>query len=522
MKIQVIQLEPYDDTVSVRDRLSFVNTDRVLLVWPRTSPSSGTKYISPLLAGRKIDLIMIQRAAARQKARLALVTSDQDVITGAAELNISTFKSAEASYRARWKQPANKVFVDRSDRPKDAPDPYDLMLAASRFKRLTRAQRRTRRLVRTITTAVLAVTLLAVGYLILPGATVTITPAKDQISANVNLVADTSLVSVDVAGGRIPAAIKNIEIQTDASIATTGKTDVPNTLGSGTVLFANQTGTPVFIPAGTVVKTLGFKPARFQTTADATVDGGVGKTVSVPIEATQDNGGPAGNVEANLIISIEGTLADSLAVRNPEPTRGGSFRQQGVVTAADYDNLLVLAREKVRQDGLAEYRLELQGSEFVAPDSVRIIEERREWTTYSAFVGDAVDTLTLTLRVRMEAIIIDEQLARQAAFANLTAKVPAGRQLSSENVNYTRVAFDGVDSAGRIKLLLSASANMVVKVDAERIRQQIAGSSVNDAINTLELQWVLDGNNPPDIRVFPPFLKRLPLLPVRIDVRIVE
>src|SRR5258706_7298582 len=110
MKIQVIQLEPYDDTVSVRDRLSFIDTDRVLLLWPRSIPSSETKHVSPLLAGRKLDLIMIQRETARHNARLALVTNDQDVILCATELNISTFKTAEASYRSNWKQPANKVF----------------------------------------------------------------------------------------------------------------------------------------------------------------------------------------------------------------------------------------------------------------------------------------------------------------------------------------------------------------------------------------------------------------------------
>src|SRR5262249_50135280 len=109
-----------------------------------------------------------------------------------------------------------------------------------------------------------------------------------------------------------------------------------------------------------------------------------------------------------------------------------------------------------------------------------------------------------------------------AAFASLTAKVPAGRQLSAENVTYTQANFEGADDKGRIKMVLSATANMVVRIDADRVRQQIAGRNVNDAINKLQLQWVLDGNRPPQIQVFPAFLGRLPLLPVRIDVRIAE
>src|ERR1700733_180183 len=119
MKLQIIQLEPYDDVISVRDRLSFVKTERVLLVWPRTST----------ILKRKLDLVLIQREAARRGARLALVTQDLDVIEYATELNISTFDTVNASNKAKWKRPRNKVFVNRADRPDNAPDAYELRVA---------------------------------------------------------------------------------------------------------------------------------------------------------------------------------------------------------------------------------------------------------------------------------------------------------------------------------------------------------------------------------------------------------
>src|SRR5262245_31430533 len=155
MKLQIIQLEPYDDVASVRDRLAFVNTERVLLVWPR---SGG-------ILKRKIDLVLIQRETARRGARLGLVTNDLDVIDHAAELQISTFESVKTSQRARWKRPLNKVFVDRSDRPGQAPDAYELMLEASRLKPLTRRQRHVQRATRIASILVLGAVLLAVIYL---------------------------------------------------------------------------------------------------------------------------------------------------------------------------------------------------------------------------------------------------------------------------------------------------------------------------------------------------------------------
>src|SRR5579859_5737137 len=163
MKLQIIQLEPYDDVVSVRDRLSFVSTDRVLLVWPRRGE----------ILKRKLDLVLIQREAARQGARLALITGDPTVIDHAAELNISTFESVRVSQRRRWKRPRSKVFIDRGDRPEDAPDAYELRELTSRLKALSPDQIQLRRTVRRIAVGTLIVFLLVVVILFVPSAEVT-------------------------------------------------------------------------------------------------------------------------------------------------------------------------------------------------------------------------------------------------------------------------------------------------------------------------------------------------------------
>src|SRR5688572_10417505 len=135
MKLQIIQLEPYDDVISIRDRLSFVSTERLLLVWPKRANARPLK--------RKLDLVLIQREAERRQTHLALVTSDAAVIEYADELNISVFRSVHAGQRGgAWKQPRNKVFIDRADQPEDSPDPFELKLIASRLRELTPAERR--------------------------------------------------------------------------------------------------------------------------------------------------------------------------------------------------------------------------------------------------------------------------------------------------------------------------------------------------------------------------------------------
>jgi len=512
MKLQIIQLEAHDDVASVRDRLSFVRAERVLLVWPRS-------VLQPIL-GRKLDLVLIQREAARRGLWLALITSDPTIIDLANDLNISVFSSTKASQRRRWKKPRSNVFVDRSSRPDNAPDPYQLMLHASRLKVLSPAQRRTRQLVRAGALVVMIVAIVSTLYLIVPGAYISLTPAQDQIDKTVTLTVDPSLTEIEVERGRIPGKLMSLDIESQASIRTTGLSDIPSTLASGTVVFMNRIESDVTIPAGTIVATPGKQPARFRTVADAVVAKGVGQTVTVTIQATDDTAGSRGNIEANLIINIEGDLARLLSVRNPEQTQGGTVREQSFVTRADVDKLAEFAQEKIRQDALAELSQRLGDNQIPVVDSIRVLNPDNATLTYSAFVGDPADTLGVSIRATVQALIIDQLAARQAALARLTTDIPPGRRLLIDTVTYKNGPITYVRDTGGATISLTASGNVAAYIDPERARQRIAGLSVDAAQDVLNRDWLLDPRYPPQITITPFFFWQLPVLPARISIEV--
>ena len=53
MKTQVIHLDPHDDLISIRDRMAWAKTPRILLVWPKR----GRVGVRPL------DLTLLRRHA---------------------------------------------------------------------------------------------------------------------------------------------------------------------------------------------------------------------------------------------------------------------------------------------------------------------------------------------------------------------------------------------------------------------------------------------------------------------------
>ena len=81
MKTQVIQLEPYDDVISIRDKMSWAKTDRILLVIPRRSK----------ILARILDIRLLQRHAELVGARLAIVTRNVHLRLIAQELEIPVF-----------------------------------------------------------------------------------------------------------------------------------------------------------------------------------------------------------------------------------------------------------------------------------------------------------------------------------------------------------------------------------------------------------------------------------------------
>src|SRR5512141_890960 len=106
MKTQIITLESHDDLISVRDRMSWAKTPRILLVWP--------KYEKVTL--RQVDLKVLQRHAVSLGAQLGLVTRTRRVREDAEALKIPVFESTGQAQRVAWLEPRRRKWTHRPPR----------------------------------------------------------------------------------------------------------------------------------------------------------------------------------------------------------------------------------------------------------------------------------------------------------------------------------------------------------------------------------------------------------------------
>lgn len=508
-RLQVLHLDPHDDAATIRDRLAFARARFVLLVWPD----------SDVPLRRKLDLLLVQRQAQRLGIALALVAADKDIVGHAEDLNISVFESIEAARRGRWKRPRDRAFIP----PRDPAAQLALADEVHRQREaalLTPEQWRRRRIVRWIAFGGVLAVLLTAVYVVLPSATVTLTPASDQVFVRVPVVADPALTDLDISNGRMPASVITLPATARVTVQASERETVGASQAQGTVIFGNTTAQPVFIPLGTVVVTGGTFPIRFETTADTTLPAGADSTVAVPIRALAEHSGAGGNVDPGAIVRVEADFADQVTVTNPNATYGGATQQRGVVTQADHDRLLVLGRQQVLQNARDALLHQLAGEQFLVPGSVQIIEERPEWTVYSAFVGDATESVSLDLRAQVQAVVVDERQARQVAYAGLGPYIRPGLEVAPDALRITRGEIEQIDPDGTVRFQMVVDGRLAVALNADAVRERIAGTSVGEAERRLQREFVLDPNRPPQIDTWPGWLRRLPVLPMRITVRV--
>ena len=238
------------------------------------------------------------------------------------------------------------------------------------------------------------------------------------------------------------------------------------------------------------------------------------------VEAREGYRGSIGNVSAGMINTIFGALAENVSVINLAPVAGGGVRSVKVVAAEDQARLLESVRIQLQSLAFEQMRLGLSDSQIIIIESIRIEEERKEWTNFSADVGTMTTELSLTMRAVISAIAIDERYGRQIALGRLGGMLPPGKTILEDASEYARGPFALSQQNGAVRFTARASGSAVAALDADALRAELAGLSLSDAKALLRAQPAISAAEPPVLNLYPPGIERMPILSIRIDLRV--
>lgn len=506
---------------------------RVALVVPPAA--DGQAY------GNTVLWQVAQRQAESQGLTVAVVTRTGRIRTAAADAGLPVFGSIQGAQTPHWEPNVSRLEYTPPAPLRDTHRPASEQRRGrltSRFRRvkLSEGDRPTASPI--VETLVLIVTLIAclgivsaVVAFVVPGASVTLAPAQEPVTARVAVTArpDVEEATIEENGIVIPARRIGQRVEAEGALQATGARSAPDLPAEGAVVFTNKRSSPVEIPVGTVVATATGSNVRFETVQPAELPGGIGARVTAPVRALEP--GPAGNVRAFGINTIEGPLAVSANVINPQGTYGGSVKQVAVVTQGDKDRLRAQLEQQVAQKAYAALGDLLEEGEFAPPETVAtiVVDE-----TYDRFTDEAADEVTLRLRLLATALAVDGKAADELAFQALGQKLPRRGRLLADSVTYNNGAAvvsqdcggdsQCVDPIPVIEFDITASGVAVLDIDPAAVRAAIQGRRPSEAVAELQRRWRLQSQ--PELSLGPdwllPILRRLdfPWLPLPVADRV--
>ncbi|MCI0554597.1 MAG: baseplate J/gp47 family protein [Anaerolineae bacterium] len=495
MKTQIITLESHDDLISVRDRMSWAKTPRILLVWP--------KYEKVTL--RQVDLKILQRHALYLGAQLGLVTRTRFVREEAEALRIPVFESTGQAQRISW--PASR----RKRLPRHAPR-KDLRAKREQVQVQEEAWR-AHPAARLGMFSVGVLSVLVLVALFIPRAQVTLSPVSATQSITMPVIANPSVDSVFITGN-IPAREKRVIVEGEHTVVVTGEGIIPQSKAKGVVVFRNLTQQSVTIPAGTIVEAARDALVRFVTLEDGIVDAGVGKTIELPVEAIE--GGIAGNLPADTLIVIEDRLGLSLSVTNPEPTTGG--RELASVQASDADrkrvkDLLLKSLDEIARE---KFRDEISAGDMLFDVSMNVSQVLLE--EYDPPAGAVGTKLTLTMQVEYSVLYASASDLTELASLALNASLPSGFRAApaSDAVTIKSATKPSISENGSARWTMSVERKIIQFVDPAQVTHLIQGYGSGSAQSRLEENLPLASS--PQISLSPSWWPWVPIVPFRISV----
>jgi hypothetical protein len=492
MKTQIITLESHDDLISVRDRMSWAKTPRILLVWP--------KYEKVSL--RQVDLKVLQRHAASLGAQLGLVSRIRRVRVDAEALHIPVFKSTGDAQRVAWPKPRRRKLKHRPPR-KDLREKRDQLMVREEAWRSYPGVR-----VLAFLAGVMAILVLVA--LFIPRARIILQPVSKMQSLVLPVVASPAVESVFITGS-VPAREKHVIVEGSQTVAVTGEGVVPQSKAKGTAEFRNLTQQDVSIPAGTIVRNR--EGVRFATTLDSEVDAGVGEMVELPIEAVE--GGIAGNLDAETITAIEGRLGLSLSVTNPEATTGGRELPSVQASDADRERVKSMLMKTLEEEARQKFEAELAPGDLPFDQTMTVSQIISE--EYDPPAGAAGTSLKLDLRLEyVSRYSAASDLAELASLA-LNASLPTGfHAADSEAVTVKPESNPTLEEDGSAKWNMRAERRIVQEIDPARVTQMVQGFGAWNVKSKLEENLPLEAA--PEVQLTPSWWPWMPIVPFRISV----
>lgn len=376
-------------------------------------------------------------------------------------------------------------------------------------------------LYRLLILAGISVAVAVVVTVVIPKATIYVTPESDELVRQVEITSSTEYPSPEPQLLHLPAEFFETDVNESGEISTLGKREL-GTKSSGMVRIFNLTPTTLNLKASTT--TLINDGKQYILNEDA---------MYIPAlsakQATAPNAGFLVRIEASgfgenynlkagdrLIVEnqVFGSKPDQLYAIVEDDILGGSSRFISEIQEMDMENakqkLIEKAMEKISQD------LKLEGK--VLPEDAYNFEVTDFSTDQN--LGTETTVYNASLKGKIKGVTFKPEELQAVVRTRVEQVLPSGNMLQSPEKDKLTFKVSGQNlEEGNMKISVYFESRMFKQVDLKDVSSNFPGSEIGSVLETLKSRPDIEDVS---VEIFPKQRKTLPILKNRLKIEIRE
>lgn len=318
----------------------------------------------------------------------------------------------------------------------------------------------------------------------LPLVTVEVRPTINNLEKNLEIICEHGLAQVRSEEKKIPLLTNMFDVSGSIKIPTTGRKRIGFTRAEGVVTFLNHQNKAVTVPTGTILKTgtgIKYKTVKAVTVPKLSVEYYMGEVLATKagraeVKIIALEAGTSGNIAKERITQFEGNDY-GLKLLHPEPTKGGSDREEMIVTQSDLDRAMMNLEVKLK--GLINEKIQNElGTDYL------VLQDLLNFQLETVQANQQVDAKAEELTVSGKMIAYGYHLLkddlRVVTKELFLAEMPKNYTLNSDSIQITDVKAQLVEDS-LLKISLQTVGQVIAQINSEDIVNQLKGQTIEYA-----------------------------------------
>lgn len=312
---------------------------------------------------------------------------------------------------------------------------------------------------------------LLAAYWFLPRAEVTLYLEPEVLAKDFTITLDPNVETPDKEKLILPARQVEVEVEGTKSRGTTGSADVGDA-AKGEVTLYNGTSNQKTFDSGTSLASAG----GLEITLDDEVTVASQSSAADPpgqakVKVTAAAIGTEGNLAAGTEFTIANYAKSDYVAKNDSAFSGGTSRQVQAVSEDDQEILLTELKTSLEEEAKKKLTTQVSSEERLVEESIAV---KTTSADYSHEVGEEVDNLELTLKMKATVMAYNEKELRELTEESVLESISAEFEYNPEETEFT---FDlgEMKKDGSVTVEAHLEAKLLFKLDLEKIKKDLAG-----------------------------------------------